>query len=77
MTPRGTTPPRRPIPGSPFNVPPEPTVPVIHYAVADRVSHDRHGLGTVIETDRESAVVVDFGSEVRRIDLPSTKLSKL
>jgi hypothetical protein len=46
--------------------------------VGDRVSHDRYGLGTVIGTeDGDAAVLVDFGSKVVRIALPSTKLVKL
>lgn len=46
-------------------------------AEGDRVNHDRHGLGTVIQTYGEAAVVVDFGPAVRRINLPDAKLIKL
>ena len=45
--------------------------------VHDRVSHDRYGLGSVTGTEGEAAVLVDFGSGVYRITLPTTKLIKL
>lgn len=67
---------RRVIPGSPFNVPAD-TGPAETYEVGDQVCHDRHGLGKVIESTSPQEVVADFGSTVRRIPLPSTKLTKL
>jgi hypothetical protein len=66
---------RRFIPNSPFAA--EPTEPAETFEVGDQVSHDRHGLGRVIEKTGSSELVADFGSTVRRISLPSTKLTKL
>jgi hypothetical protein len=66
---------RRFIPNSPFSSRDEPAE-AETYEVGDQVSHDRHGLGRVIETG-SSELVADFGSTVRRIPLPSTKLTKL
>lgn len=66
----------RQLPGSPFNANRIP-VPVAEYLVDDRVSHDSHGLGTVINVEPGIAVTVDFGSHRRRIVSPFTKLSKL
>jgi hypothetical protein len=68
---------RRVIPGSPFNTPQAPEAPVETFEVGDQVCHDRHGLGKVIEAHSGTEVVADFGSTVRRIPLPSTKLTKL
>ena len=39
--------------------------------------HDRHGLGKVLQTGDGSELVADFGTTVRRIQLPCTKLTKL
>jgi len=51
---------------------------VVSYALNDRVSHDRYGLGTVIGTEvGDAAVLVDFGPKVLRVALPNTKLVKL
>lgn len=69
---------RRVLAGSPFNTPPADLGPVEHFAIDDRVSHDRFGLGTVVNVEGQSAVHADFGNGVvRRITLPSTKLTKL
>ena len=46
------------------------------YAVEDRVSHDRYGLGRVVGVE-ESAVTVDFGAQSVRIVSPYHKLEKL
>ena len=73
MTPRA---PWRVLPGSPFNVT-RSAVPAECFAVDDRVSHDRHGLGRVVALEGDALVCVDFGSEVRRISLPNPKLTKL
>ncbi|GAB3595492.1 hypothetical protein GCM10027446_20830 [Angustibacter peucedani] len=64
------------IPGSPFN---RPEVAQDHptYAVGDQVCHDRHGLGKVIQASDPAEVVADFGTTVRRIPLPCSKLTKL
>lgn len=68
---------RRVLAGSPFNTPPV-EVTGDHYAIHDRVSHDRFGLGTVVHVEGQTAVHADFGhGVVRRITLPSSKLNKL
>jgi hypothetical protein len=67
---------RRPLPGSPFNKPL--VVPVIErFAVEDRVTHDKYGLGKVIGVEDEIAVLVDFGTQTQRITTPYHKLFKL
>ena len=66
---------RRHLPTSPFNVPVARTVE--QFAVHDRVTHDRYGLGSVIGVEQEIAVLVDFGGQRARITTPYTKLSKL
>ena len=69
----GTT---RALPGSPFNQ--LPAVAIVAYAMSDRVSHDRYGLGTVVGTENgNAAVLVDFGPKVLRVALPTTKMVKL
>ena len=47
------------------------------FTVDERVTHDKHGLGTVVTADEEGCVIVNFGSETRRISLSSAKLHKL
>lgn len=47
------------------------------FTVDERVTHDKHGLGTVVTPDEEGCVIVNFGSETRRISLSSAKLHKL
>ena len=64
------------LPGSPFNAlsaqdPPE------SYEPRDLVSHDKHGLGRVLDVEGAAAVLVDFGTHRRRITLPCAKLVKL
>jgi hypothetical protein len=68
---------RRYLPGSPFNNIPQPVRHVEHYALHDRVTHDRYGLGVVIGVEEEVAVLVDFGTQQERITTPYTKLTKL
>lgn len=69
---------RRLVPGSPFNTPPAPADPSEQFSVDDRVTHDKHGLGTVIEVKGDTEVTIDFGSSVaRRFALPNPKLTKL
>jgi hypothetical protein len=65
---------RRQLPGSPFTVPPERAVE--RFAVQDRVTHDRYGLGRVIVAE-DDAVTVDFGSQQVRIASPFHRLTKL
>jgi len=67
---------RRPLPSSPFHTPVV-DVPVESFAVNDRVSHDRYGLGTVIGVEPDIAALVDFGSVRARIVTPYEKLTKL
>ena len=68
---------RRVLPTSPFNKNPAEVAPAEIYAVDDMVTHDRYGLGTVVATEGEFAVVVNFGVDTRRIALPNAKLSRL
>jgi hypothetical protein len=68
---------RRTIPNSPFRTPDSAREPAETFEVGDQVVHDRHGLGRVIEITGTTEVVADFGSTVRRITLPSAKLTKL
>jgi hypothetical protein len=66
---------RRPLPGSPFKVPPAPPIKV--FALRDRVTHDTYGLGVVTKVEDDVAVVVDFGPCTERITAPYEKLFKL
>jgi hypothetical protein len=68
---------RRAIPNSPFSNPQQAAEPAETFEVGDQVCHDRHGLGRVIEITGTTELVADFGSTVRRIPLPSPKLTKL
>jgi hypothetical protein len=71
--------PRRPLPGSPFNVA-ETDVPpseVERYSVDDKVTHDKYGLGTIIGVEEGVGVVVDFGSHKQGLRTPCSKLVKL
>lgn len=65
---------RRHLASSPFQPQPEPVVE--RYAVDDRVSHDRYGLGRVVGAE-EDAVTVDFSSETVRIASPFHRMEKL
>ena len=69
--------PRRPLPGSPFNVPEVPRPPAESYSVSDQVTHDKYGLGTVIGVEAGVGLLVDFGSHKQRIKMPCNKLTKL
>jgi len=66
---------RRHLPTSPFK-PPPPAPPVKVFDVADRVTHDKYGLGRVVEVERD-AVLVDFGTRKVRINAPYAKLFPL
>jgi len=68
---------RRILPGSPFNTAPPAVAPADDLAVDDQVTHDRYGLGRVVGIEGDAVVLVDFGSGVRRIAIPSAKLIKL
>ncbi len=76
MKPRRAEPARRYLPGSPFNSPVA-DEPVEIYEPRDLVSHDKYGLGTVLDVQAQVAVVVDFGTHRRRITLPCARLVKL
>jgi hypothetical protein len=76
MKPSRAVPQRRPLPGSPFNVP-QPEEPIEHYAVSDLVTHDKYGLGTVTDADDPGSVLVTFDMLKVRITLPCAKLFKL
>ncbi|MBB2740518.1 MULTISPECIES: hypothetical protein [Microbispora] len=43
----------------------------------DQVTHDRYGLGVVLEVEDGVAVIVDFRSQQERIMTPYKKLHKL
>ncbi|MET7934133.1 hypothetical protein [Streptomyces sp. NPDC005322] len=66
---------KRRLPSSPFKAQEAP--PEKHFAVADRVTHDVHGLGRVIEVEEGIAVLVDFGSRRERITSPYAKMTLL
>ncbi len=68
--------PRRYLPTSPFGRP-DPEPPAERYSVDDMVSHDTYGLGTVTGVEEGVALIIDFGTHVRRITTPSAKLIKL
>ena len=68
--------PRRPLSTSPFKAP-DPEPPAEHFAVDDLVTHDKYGLGTVTGVEHGVALIIDFGSHVQRISMPSAKLTKL
>jgi len=74
MRPR-TAPSRRVLPGSPFNNL-QPVQEAELFAVEDRVTHDKYGLGRVVMVESET-VTVDFGSHQIRIGSPFSKLTKL
>ncbi|MEV5741673.1 hypothetical protein AB0L30_16640 [Microbispora rosea] len=67
---------RRHLPTSPFK-PPPPAPPVEQFSVNDQVTHDRYGLGVVVEVEEGVAVIVDFRSQQERILTPYKKLHKL
>ena len=68
--------PRRHLTTSPFGAP-DPEPPAESFAMGDKVTHDKYGLGTVTGVEEGTALIIDFGSHVQRILIPSAKLSKL
>ena len=76
MKPSRAGPGRRYLPGSPFNVPVV-EEPAETYERRDLVTHDKYGLGSVLDVEGETAVFVDFGTHRVRIALPCAKLFKL
>ncbi|TDE36819.1 hypothetical protein E1289_05420 [Actinomadura sp. 6K520] len=67
---------RRHLPTSPFKPPPA-APPAKEFAPQDRVTHDKYGLGRVLEVEEGQAVLVDFGTGKVRIPAPYSKLLKL
>jgi hypothetical protein len=67
---------RRYLPTSPFKAPP-PAPPAEQFAVQDKVTHDKYGLGRVTRVEDDTALVIDFGTEQVRITTPCAKLTKL
>lgn len=67
--------PRRHLPTSPFKKPDAPLAK--QFAVGDRVSHDRYGLGRVVGVEEGVAMLVDFGTRRARIPSPYTSMDKL
>jgi hypothetical protein len=65
------------LPASPFNAVREAIPPDEVYAVGDRVVHDRYGLGRVVFVLGSDAVDADFGTDVRRVSTPTTRMHKL
>jgi hypothetical protein len=47
------------------------------FAVGDRVIHDAHGLGRIIDIEDSGAVHVDFGTMRERFVKPYPQLSRL
>ncbi len=76
MKPARAGPERRYLPGSPFNVPVV-EEPAETYERRDLVTHDKYGLGSVLDVEGQTAVFVDFRSHRVRIELPCAKLFKL
>lgn len=69
---------RRVLVGSPFNTPQADPAAGERFAIDDRITHDRFGLGKVVNVEGQAAVHADFGHGiVRRITLPNPKLTKL
>jgi transcription elongation factor GreA-like protein len=52
-------------------------VPVEEFHVGDRVIHDAHGLGRVVDVEGPDALLVDFGTVRERFVSPYPKLGKL
>jgi hypothetical protein len=76
MRPTRSGAPRRYLPGSPFNVPVV-EEPAETYEPGELVTHDKYGLGNVLEVGDQSDVLVDFGTRRVRVALPCAKLFKL
>lgn len=65
---------RRHLANSPFR--PAPTPEVEQFAVGDRVSHLRHGLGVVVATSPDS-VTLRFESGVVRVNSPFERVTRI
>ena len=66
---------RRYLPTSPFKPPPD-DPPVEQFELNDLVTHDRYGLGHVIQVEGDT-VVVDFTPRRVRITAPFARMVKL
>ena len=67
---------RRYLPSSPFKPPPD-DPPVEQFELNDLVTHDRYGLGRVVQVEGDNAVVVDFTPRRVRIMTPFARMIKL
>ena len=67
---------RRLLPTSPFGAEP-PAPPAELFAEQDQVTHDKYGLGRVIDVEDDAAVLIDFGSRQERITTPCSQLTRL
>ncbi|MCR3744541.1 hypothetical protein BS35_007125 [Actinomadura glauciflava] len=67
---------RRHLPTSPFKPPPA-APPAKEFTLDDQVTHDKYGLGRVLEVEPGNAVLVDFGTRKVKILSPFTKLFRL
>ncbi|MGO4598370.1 hypothetical protein [Terrabacter sp. 2RAF25] len=65
---------RRHLSSSPFR--PDPARVIEEFAVGDRVSHLRHGLGVVVACS-QSTVTLKFESGVIRVNSPFDRLTRL
>ena len=65
---------RRHLASSPFQ--PEPELIVERYDSGDIVSHDVHGLGSVVAADAHG-VTVNFGTRTLRVPSPFAKMERL
>ncbi|GAA1822574.1 MULTISPECIES: hypothetical protein [Actinomadura] len=67
---------RRHLPTSPFKPPPA-APPAKIFALDERVTHDKYGLGRIVEVHEGRSVLVDFGTQKVKILAPFAKLFKL
>jgi DNA helicase-2/ATP-dependent DNA helicase PcrA len=66
------------LPTSPFNRTESSQRSLPSLEVGDRITHDRFGLGRVVQIDSAEYICVDFGSQaIRRIPLASKALTKI
>lgn len=66
------------LPTSPFNRTQTTQRSLPKIEVGDRITHDRFGLGRVIQVDSAEYISVDFGTKpIRRIPLGSRSVTKI
>ena len=68
---------RRYLATSPFNVPEVETPPQEPFTVGERVSHDKHGMGSVVAVEGETSILLDCGKGPFRVAVTSPSLSRL